>query len=238
MLLGHNVVANRKAETRPFAGRLGGEERLKELALDLGWNANAVVADVDFNRIAQIRCRDPQSRLELRVASLLLAFGSGVEAIAEQVETDAGDVLRDKLDGSYGLGEISFECDVEARILSPATVIGEVQRLLDQAVEIDTATFAAAATRMLQHALDDAIGAASVLGDLFEIAGQHRDRLVNLSTLFVTECIDRWSGGFLQFVEQLDREVGEIVYEIERVLDLVGDPSGQLTERGHLLGLD
>jgi len=34
-------------------------------------------------------------------------------------------------------------------------------------------------------------------GDLFEIAGQHCYRLVNLSTLFVAECIDRWSGGFL-----------------------------------------
>src|SRR5215470_17875723 len=87
---------------------------------------------------------------------------------------------------------------------------------------------------MLQHALDDAIGAASVLGDLYEIAGQHRYRLVDLGSLFVAECIDRWSGGFLQFVEQLDREVGEIVDEIERVLDLVGDAGGQLAQRRHL----
>jgi hypothetical protein len=35
------------------------------------------------------------------------------------------------------------------------TVIGETQCFLDQAVEIDTPTFAAAATRMLQHALND-----------------------------------------------------------------------------------
>jgi hypothetical protein len=54
MLLGHDVVADLKAEARPFAGRLGGEERLKELVFDLRWNTNAVVADVDFNRIAQI----------------------------------------------------------------------------------------------------------------------------------------------------------------------------------------
>src|SRR6516164_8536268 len=145
MLLGHDVVANRKAEARPLAGRLCGEERLKELVFDLRWNANAVVADVDFDRIAQIACRYLKGWLEFRVASLLLAFGGGIEAIAEQVETDAGDVLGDEFDRSYGLGEISFQRDVEARILSPATVIREVQRLLDQAVEIDTATFAAAA---------------------------------------------------------------------------------------------
>src|SRR5262249_13718225 len=146
MLLGHDVVADRKAEARPFAGRFRGEERLKELVVDLRWNANAVVADVDFDRIAQIACRHLQGRLELRVAPLLLAFGSGVEPIAEQVETDAGDVLGDEFDGSYGLGEISFQHDVEACILGAATVIGEAQRLLDQAVEIDAATLTAGAT--------------------------------------------------------------------------------------------
>src|SRR5262249_43014152 len=105
MLLGHDVVADRKAETGALAGRLGGEERLKELVFDLLWNANAVVADVYFNRIAQIACRYLQGRLELRIAPLLLAFGSGVEAIAEKVETDAGDVLRDEFDRSDGLGK-------------------------------------------------------------------------------------------------------------------------------------
>src|SRR5215467_1804320 len=204
MLLGHNVVADRKSEARPIAGRLGGEEWLKQLVFDFRWNANAVIADVDFNGIAQIPCRHLQGRLELWVAPLLLAFGSCIEAIAEKVETDAGDVLGDEFDRSYGLGEISFQRDVEARILRPATVIGEVQCLLDQTVEIDTATFAAAAAGMLQHALDDAIGAASMLGDLFEIAGQHRYRLVNLSMLFVAECSDYRCRGLLQFVEQLD----------------------------------
>src|SRR5215472_12711006 len=145
MLFGDNVVANRKAEARPFAAGLCGEERLKEIVFDLRWNANAVVADVDFNRIAQIARRHLQGRLELRVAPLFLAFGSSIEAIIEQVETDAGDVLGDEFDRSYGLGEISFQCDVEARILGAATVMGEVQRLLDQAVEINAATFAAAA---------------------------------------------------------------------------------------------
>ena len=41
-----------------------------------------------------------------------------------------------------------------------------------------------------------------------------------------------------QLVEQLGRQPGEIVDEIERVLDLMRDPGGQLTERGQLLRLD
>ena len=99
-------------------------------------------------------------------------------------------------------------------ILKPASwaraAIGEVERLLDQAFEIDDATFAAGTTRMLQHAPDDAIGAASVLGDLFEIAGQHANRLVDLGTLVAAEGGEIGGGGLLQFVEQLDRHPGEV----------------------------
>ena len=102
--MGNDIIADREAEARPFAGGLRGEERLKEPVFDLRWDANAVVADVDFNRIAQITCRHLQGRFKLRVAPLLLAFGSSIETIVEQVETDAGDVLGDEFDRSYGLG--------------------------------------------------------------------------------------------------------------------------------------
>jgi hypothetical protein len=44
--------------------------------------------------------------------------------------------------------------------------------------------------------------------------------------------------GLLQLVEQFDREVGEIIDEVEWVLDLMGNTGRKLTERGHLLGLD
>src|SRR5262245_64270001 len=63
VLLGHDVIANRETKPGSFAGRLRGEERLKELVFDFRWNADAVVADVDFNRIAQIACRYLQGRL-------------------------------------------------------------------------------------------------------------------------------------------------------------------------------
>src|SRR5580700_7769990 len=93
MLLGDDVPADRQTEAGALAGRLGGEERLKQLVPDLGRNAGAVVADADFDRLAEIVRRRCQGRLELGVASLPLALGGGVEAIAEQIEADAGDVL-------------------------------------------------------------------------------------------------------------------------------------------------
>ena len=38
-----------------------------------------------------------------------------------------------------------------------------------------------------QHALDDAVGALAMLGDLVEVAAQHLDDLVNRNTLVVAE---------------------------------------------------
>jgi hypothetical protein len=54
VLLGHDVVADREAEAGSLASRFGRKERLKELVLDLGWNADAVVADADLDRITEI----------------------------------------------------------------------------------------------------------------------------------------------------------------------------------------
>ena len=162
----------------------------------------------------------------------------GVEAVAEQVEENAGDLLRRQLDWREAGLEIALQGDVEILILRPRTVIGEVQRLVDQGVEIDLTALARDAARVFQHRLDDVVGALAVLGDLLEVAGQHLDRLVDFGALVLVERRDGRRGGLLQLVEQFDRQAGEVVDEIERVLDLVGDAGGQLAERGHLLGLD
>jgi|SRR5271163_3331263 len=80
MLLRDDVVADREAKPGALAGRLRGEERLEQLVLDLGRDADAVVADTHLDRVAQIARCHRQLRLELRVASLLLALGGGVKA--------------------------------------------------------------------------------------------------------------------------------------------------------------
>ena len=117
-------------------------------------------------------------------------------------------------------------------------MISKVQRLIDEPIEVHRTAFAADAARVLQHALDDAVGALAVLGDLVEIAGQHLDRLINLGPRVVVERGDAGRGGLLQLVKQLDGEAGEVVDEVQGIFDLVGDPGGQLAQRGHLLGLD
>src|SRR5260370_36151284 len=91
---------------------------------------------------------------------------------------------------------------------------------------------------MRQHARNDAVSPPAMLGDLFEIARQHRDDFIYLRARIVAERRDSRRGRLLQLVQELDREPGEVVDEIKRVLDLVRDPGGQLTERVHLLGMD
>ncbi|HEX3412093.1 MAG TPA: hypothetical protein VHT00_10275 [Stellaceae bacterium] len=69
---------------------------------------------------------------------------------------------------------------------------------------------------MLEHAHDDAVGAPPVLGDFFQVAGQHRDDLVDIGTFVLGQAGDRRRRGLLQFVEQFDGESGKIVDEVER----------------------
>ena len=75
-----------------------------------------------------------------------------------------------------------------------------------------------------------------MLHDLVEIALQRIGDLADLCAQLTVEV--RASKGLPQFVDEFDRDGGEIVDEIERVLDLVRDAGGQLPERGKLLRLD
>ena len=166
------------------------------LVVKNGWNSLSLISGgmpvplsriADLDRIAEIARRHRQGRPELRVAALALALGGGIEAIAEQVEEHAGHLLRHQFDRGEAAVVIALQRDVEALILGAGTVVGEVQGLLDQVVEIDLPALARDPARMLQHALDDVVGAPAVLGDLFEVAGQHLDRLVDLGALVLVE---------------------------------------------------
>jgi hypothetical protein len=91
---------------------------------------------------------------------------------------------------------------------------------------------------VLQHRLDDTVGAFAVLGDLLQVASQHHRNLLDLCALLFGQCGEARRGGFLQLAQQINRQSGEVVDEVERVLDLVRDAGGELAERRHLLRLD
>ena len=84
--------------------------------------------------------------------------------------------------------------------------------------------------------LSEKFGALSMLDHLAQVAFEHVGKLGDLRIDLVVEASGLQL--LLQFTDEVDAERREIVDEIERVLDFVGDPGGQLAERGELLGLD
>ena len=74
-----------------------------------------------------------------------------------------------------------FQRDVEALLLGPRAVIGEIEAFLDHGVDIDRPVLARALARVQQHVLDDGVGTLAVLHDLFEIAPQRIGQLGDFS---------------------------------------------------------
>src|SRR5437868_6716590 len=234
MLLHHDVVAHRQPQSGPLAGRLGGEERVEHFLLYLERDSGAVVADPDFNRIAEAFRGRAQGRLKT-VDPGLLAFGGGIKAVRDQIEEDAGDFLRIEIDHAGLRIEVALERDVEAGFLRARAVVGEIEALLDDRIDLGGPVLAGARTRMQQHVLDDRIGALAVLHDFFEIALQHMRELADLLARLVVE-LDLLEH-VIHFVDQLGRYRREIVDEIQRVLDFVRDARSELAERSQLFSL-
>ena len=73
-----------------------------------------------------------------------------------------------------------LQSHIEARLLGSRPMIGEIEALLDQGIDISRPVFSGAMTRMQQHVLDDGVGALAVLHDLVEIALQRIGDLADL----------------------------------------------------------
>ena len=137
MLLDDDVVTDGQAKPSPFTGRLCREERVEHLLLHLGRYAGAVVAYPDFDAVAEVLGRG--SKRWLIVASICLGFAlrGRVEAVGDQVEQRPCDLLREQIDLTGGRVKGPLQGDIEALLLGPRPVIGEIEALIDQGVDID-----------------------------------------------------------------------------------------------------
>src|SRR5215208_1560385 len=111
MLLGDNVVADRQTEPGAFAGRLGGEEGLKELVLDLRRDAGTVVANPHLCGLAQIARPYGQHRAK-PVRGLAGALRCSVKAVPEQVQKRSGDLLWCQRNRCKMWVAVALHCDV------------------------------------------------------------------------------------------------------------------------------
>jgi len=65
-MLSDDAVDGVQPESRAFALRLGGEERLEDASLNFGRNARAVIADFDQDVIGLGRCANGKKLVRLR----------------------------------------------------------------------------------------------------------------------------------------------------------------------------
>src|SRR5690242_8225563 len=128
MLLRDDVIADRETETGALAGRLGGEERLEQFVPNLGSDTGAVVPHPDLDHLAEITCahREHRAEIPIPIPGLAPALCGGIEAVAEEVEKDAGHVLRYHFDRHDAVIQVTLEQDIEILVLGTRAVIGEV----------------------------------------------------------------------------------------------------------------
>jgi hypothetical protein len=80
MLFHHDVVAHRQAKSGALPRGLGGEEGIEHFLLYFQRDTDAVIADPDFDRVAEAFGGGAQRRFEGFVAGFL-ALGGGIKAV-------------------------------------------------------------------------------------------------------------------------------------------------------------
>ena len=133
-----------------------------------------------FHAVTEVLGRCSQRRLVVASVRLGLTLRGGVEAVGDQVEQRPRNLLREQIDltGSRVKGPLQGDC--EALLLGSRSVIGEIEALIDQGVDIDRTVLSGPLTGVQQHVLDDGVGALAMLHDLVEIALQRIGDLADL----------------------------------------------------------
>src|SRR5262245_54771475 len=144
MLLDDNVVGHREAEARPFPGWLRGEKGIEHLLLYFRRNADAVVANTDLYRLAEVPRECAEDWLKAFISRLDLAPVRGIEAVGDQVEQRPSDLLRIQFDRPRVGIEVSPQRDCKAGLLRSSTMICEIEAVLDDGVHFGGSVLAGA----------------------------------------------------------------------------------------------
>src|SRR5215471_9757467 len=163
MLLHDDVVSDGQAEASTLTSRLCREEGIEHLVPDLGRNAGAVVANRDLYAVAEVLCRSRKSGFKAFAVVLLFTFSRRIEAVGDQIQESPRDFLRVHIDLTGGRIKEPLHIDLEALLLCASTMIGEIEALLDECVDVDGPMLARTFARVEQHVLDDGVGTPAVL---------------------------------------------------------------------------
>jgi hypothetical protein len=94
MLFHDDVVAERQAEPGAFAGRLRREERIKYFSPDRRADTGTVVTHADLHLLPKVTRGKSQRRFKI-FSTLFGALVGGIESVADQVEQNADEFLRE-----------------------------------------------------------------------------------------------------------------------------------------------
>ena len=114
-------------------------------------------------------------------------------------------------------------------------MVGELRILIEQQVDVDGLRVARVLPRVREHPLDDAVGPASVFPNLRHIHFEVAEHLLDELAIQLRLSLGDLRKLLLQFLDQFLRENREVVHEVERIADLVGDPRREGAERRQLL---
>src|SRR6516164_7208379 len=123
-------MAQGQPEPSTFTSRLCREEWVENLLLDVRRDARTIVADADFDPVAEISCDRRQLRFKA-IARLPCALACGVKPVRDQVQKHPGDLLRVDVGSPDCRIEIALQRDVEALFLCTGSMVGEVEALVD-----------------------------------------------------------------------------------------------------------
>ena len=137
MLLDDDVVTDGEAKPGALSGRLGRKERVEHLFFHVRRNTSAVVTDSDFHTITEVFGRGSKGRLVVAAICFRLALGRCIEAVQNKVQQRPCDVLREYVGFTGRRIKRPFQRDIEALLLGPRPVLGKVEALLNEGVDID-----------------------------------------------------------------------------------------------------
>ena len=113
------------------------KERIEHLFPHLGRNPTAVVANPDFDAVAEIFRRRRERGLVAIGSILRLALCRSIEAIGNEIEEYPRDLLRKEISLAGRRVERALQRDVESLFLGTRAVIGQVEAFLDDGIDID-----------------------------------------------------------------------------------------------------
>ena len=232
-----DVVGQRQPQARALVRRLGGEEGVEDIGKDLLRDARAIVTQNDDQLLALAAGGDTQ----LRLVGLALGFHflallvRGVAGVVHHVEENPPQVVRDDVQLA-GLGvQVLLDVQLELVVRGPGGMVGQAHMLGDDRVDLRHLELLRAAPHA-EHVLDDAVGTLAVAQDAAEVLLQVVADFLDGLLLGAAELAAFRLLQFLaELAQHLHRALGEVLDEVQRVLDFVRHPGGQLAERRELL---